>query len=117
MVLRFAALAGASIVLTAVLGCATTRAYERRLDAWVGKSKEALVARWGEPSQAIPLESGRTILEYRRRDEEHGRLDTARQVAAERKGAPPVGCRTQFLVGADGRVERWKWVGDHCVAK
>jgi hypothetical protein len=101
----------------AVLGCATTRGYERKLEAWIGKPKASLLANWGEPSQVVKLDSGREIVEYRRMDEEHGRLDSPRQIAAEKKGAPPVGCRTQFLIDPEGQVERWKWVGDHCVAK
>ncbi len=104
-------------IANVVAGCATTRGYEARLEKWVGRSSATLVAKWGEPAQTIPLENGRRILEYRRTDEEHGLADTPRQVAAEARGAPPVGCRTQFLVAADGRVERWKWVGDHCTSK
>ena len=104
-------------ISTFLSGCATTRSYEHRLEKWVGKSSDLLVAKWGEPAQIIRLDNGRRILEYRRTDEEHGIANTPRQVAAEAKGAPPVGCRTQFLVGSNGRVERWKWVGDHCTSK
>lgn len=109
----------ASLTALVVLGsgCATTRAYEQRLEKWVGKPADTLVAKWGQPNQTIPLESGRKILEYKRMNEEHGNLNTPRQVAAEKKGAPPVGCKTQFLVSAEGTVERWKWVGDDCVSK
>lgn len=112
-------LAGVIAVLSlqVATGCATTRGYERRLEAWVGKSKSALLAKWGEPSQVLRLDGGKEIVEYRRMNEEHTKVAPARQVAAEKKGAPPVGCRTQFLVGNDGQIERWKWVGDDCVAR
>lgn len=108
--------AGAVLAVLAVVGCATTRRYERKLDAWIGKPKSALLNAWGTPGQVIALDGGKEIVEYRRADEAHGRRDLERQIALEKKGAPPVGCRTQFLIGPDGQVERWKWIGDHCVS-
>jgi hypothetical protein len=90
--------------------CATTRQYEEKLEAWVGRSDSDLVVKWGAPVATFSQGNGIQLYEYQKIDRET-REKSARTVA----GYEP-SCRTFFLI-KDGKVVGWKWEGENCRSK
>ncbi len=104
------------VVLFALLlgGCATTRNYESYLDKWVGKEKEELVSKMGQPDKIHSFVDGRKAYEYRFKDVYGGNMSAK----ARENASIPTGCTTFFFTDPEtSRVLSWKWVGDGCLAK
>ncbi len=102
------------VLLIALLnGCATTRNYERYLDQWVGKDRQELVGKMGQPDRIHSFVDGKKAYEYRFKDVYGGTNTSTRETSAI-----PTGCTTFFFIDPEsGQVLSWKWVGDGCLAK
>jgi hypothetical protein len=98
------------IAATLIAACATTRRYQEKLEAWVGRSDSELVVKWGAPTSTFTQGNGVQLYEYEKIDHET-REKSARTVA----GYQP-SCRTFFEI-KDGKVIGWKWEGENCRAK
>lgn len=121
MRLRFVPRALLAVLLAVfVTGCASTAAYEKALDGWLGKSADSLVAEWGPPQATYTYEDGRKSLQYRERS-----IDSVPPVT----GYNPYGvrdttllggytrelvCVTTFETDAGGVIRAWKWKGNAC---
>jgi len=52
----------------------TGKDYQRILDSWIGYDIEALVKRWGYPTNVLEIPNGNTIYAFNRMDERKGIL-------------------------------------------
>jgi hypothetical protein len=104
-------LAIAATLVFTLGACASVRTYETKLDHWVGKDSEALVAKWGTPNRVHTFADGHKMYEYLFGDSHKGEKQ-GRATAGQ-----DVGCKTFFFVDHDGVIRSWKWEGDDCVAK
>ncbi len=119
----------AAIALVALAtACATTEAYDRILQSFVGKHVDELVVAWGPPQASHTFKNGKRIVQYFRSRTVH--IPETRSV--RRSATSPTGyasvvtsdaidltssCRTTFDVDPDGTITAWKRKGDDCVAR
>ena len=74
------------MTLLLVAGCVG-----RRMDAWIGRPGDELVARWGAPDSHIERRDGSRVLMW-----SEGWLDTQSHV-----------CRKSVTLARDGRIRSW----------
>lgn len=111
-----------------VTGCASFAGYDRVCEAWVGRSADALVAKWGPPQGSYTMQSGERVLEWVDRSSYTSRIVVPTQSTAviggkvgtingtqERVSEVGMECRTTFFVDTKGTITRWTTRG-HCVA-
>lgn len=117
-------------------GCASTEKrrneFNATMDAWVGKTTDALVMAKGPPSGSYQLSNGDKVLEYQVRYPESG-SGTGVGVSAGVGGGsggggwifmPSIvfspgshstsGCKVQFVADANNRIQSWKSTGEDC---
>jgi hypothetical protein len=54
------------ILIIVLSGCASTRNYEKALNALIGSHKDKLVSIFGQPNKSYNLPDGKTVIEYSR---------------------------------------------------
>lgn len=110
----------AALLAVLVAGCASTAAYEKMLDGWLGKPADALVAEWGPPQATYTYDDGRKSLQYRERSTHtvppvtgynpYGVQDNTLFSGYTRE----LVCITTFEADAGGIIRSWKWKGNAC---
>ena len=126
------------MILTLLLfACATSEKYDRKLNAWVGKSEQDLVMSWGRPSAVKYVNANVKIFtytkindfyfpsEYYLYNEEFEPDDTIYAPLMNEYNFTPFSqltdnevetfCKTSFII-KDNRVSAWKWHGNDCVS-
>lgn len=53
------------MILTFLVGCASTEKYDRELTLLIGANESKLIADWGAPQEISQLENGDKVLTYR----------------------------------------------------
>lgn len=115
--IRTLALALPAIALAA---CASSAAYEKMLNGWVGKPVDALVQEWGPPQATHTYEDGRRALQYRERATDFQPPVTAPSPYTVRDEVIFPGsmrelvCITTFEADEHGTIRSWKWRGNAC---
>ena len=103
------------LILISVLlfGCASKRGYENHLDECIGKEKDELVIRMGQPAKIHSFVDGRRAYEYRFKEVYGGNMGT-NQRTRDNASIPP-NCVAFFFIDLENnRVDSWKWVGANC---
>ncbi len=119
----------AAIALVALAtACATTEAYDKILQSFVGRHVDQLVVAWGPPQASHTFKDGRRIVRYFRSETVHiPETRSMRRSAASASGLGSVftspahnlsySCRTTFDVDASGTIAAWKREGNDCRAR
>jgi hypothetical protein len=113
------------LLLGSVAACASTEAYEAKLNTWLGKAEIALVEAWGPPDSFYEV-GGKKYLTYLSASTGyipgtapiyHSRIvgDT---VHTHAHGGTPgavytLSCKTIFTVEG-GVIRDWRWQGNDC---
>ncbi len=119
-----------TLALSALLfGCATSDKYENRINSWVGKTENQLLAHWGEPQERRPDTGGREIFIYETTDTKQrmkvntttesrggGSITNNQDLSAKASYGTVrhLRCTTAFLVSSKGIVENAKAGGNSC---
>lgn len=135
---RIALLLAASAALAA---CATVEGYRQQTALWIGATTDTLLVERGAPVQRERLSDGREVWVYFVQEHHHtdgyatsiphtrtisrknadGEVVQFTQTYYETRYEPPrdwwTECETRFIIGRDGRVEDFRFVGDGCVAE
>lgn len=111
--------------LAILVGCASTRNYEAMLNTWVGSPEDALLQKWGPPSNVYQSGTAK-YLTFAKSGSAYvpGTLPTYQtSVVGNTVYSTPVGgtagytvsknCNTTFIV-QNGRVVSWRWDGNAC---
>lgn len=125
-----------ALVCLVLAACATTEAYEKILQSWVGSHVDDLVRAWGPPHGSHTFKDGsRAYLYVRSRTVALAAPQVYRPVVIPDRGAPSgartafveesIGeprlhaftCETTFEIDPDGIVRKWTWRGNDCVAR
>lgn len=115
------------LFLLILSGCATTAAYEKILNGWVGESEERLVRVWGPPVNVYQT-GNKKFLTYSRQSNMYmpgqaptyqttyiGNTAYTRPVGGYAGQNIPLSCVTTFEL-ENNYVVSWKWEGNHCKA-
>jgi hypothetical protein len=97
----------AIIFVMVLLGCASTKEYEKTLDSWVNRSVTDLIQAWGMPTDVSKLQDGKTIYSWSVNRDESTFIDGT--VYNIRKT-----CDTTFTVNERGIIETWHFKGSEC---
>lgn len=96
-----------------VTACATTAAFEKTLDAWVGLHVDRLVLSWGAPSSSFKLSDGSTAIEY-----SSSRIRNTSPPSNSMQYYPPnyvtFWCKARFMVSPEGLIKGWSHEGNDC---
>ena len=111
------------ILMILVTGCATTRNYEKALNALIGSNEEDLVLIFGQPNKSYNLPDGRTVIEYSRyRVVEKNVGEPYLSMLPENYiGTPDIykktlWCKTSFVLDQTGTITSWSHEGNDCKA-
>lgn len=125
---RLAAIVATLFALTSCMG---GKSYEESLQQWIGAPENELVSTWGAPDSSYAMDDGSKILTWRRSRTEYrpGEIytilethivDGTKQVVPITRQYPDqtvtYECTTNFTVGADGKVRRYTYSGNDCLA-
>ena len=126
---------------TSLAACATVEGYRQRTALWLGAPSDVLLVERGAPVQRDRLSDGREMWVYFVREHHHtdgyttsmprtrtisrrnadGEIVEFTETYYETRYEPPrdwwTECETRFVIGLDGRVEDFRFVGDGCVAE
>jgi hypothetical protein len=112
----------------AMAGCATTDAYERILQSWVGKTELELVRSWGPPQRTYETGGSKFIVFSSSRavyvagtPPAYSTTIVGGTAYTNRIGGTPgqvigMRCQTTFELRED-HVIAWQWHGNDCVAR
>lgn len=91
-----------------LLGCATTKGYERVLQTWVGHDVNDLIQSWGPPADVYKLPNGSMMYTWR--------FDGGAVAMPIGNMAYAVNryCKTTFTVSEQGIIQTWRWEGNAC---
>lgn len=92
-------------------GCATTQAFQERLQAWVGQDVNELFEQKGPPTSSFKMPSGKTMYTYSTSSAPVYVRQFRNQVVTEQYW-----CSITFIVSSDQRIEKWQWKGNGCRA-
>lgn len=122
-------------------GCATTEGYRQQTALFVGGHSDALLLDWGSPVARDRLSDGSEVWTYYREFDHHtsggnrpvtrtrtityvdedGRTQTRTEAYTDYVYEPPeywtTECETRFIVGRNGIVRDFRFVGDACLAE
>ncbi len=121
------------IIIIALSGCATTRNYEKALNALIGSHEDDLVSFFGQPNRSYNLPDGRTVIEYSRSrvveenvgepnlnlpGEYHGHeyISPDKYIDTPDIYKKILWCRTSFVLDQDGIITSWSHEGNDCKA-
>jgi hypothetical protein len=121
------------ISIIAMSGCATTRNYEKVLNALVGSHEDDLVALFGQPNKSYNYPDGTSVIEYNRSrvvDEivEKPYLNMPGEYQGNEHIPPDnyidtpdvyykiLWCKTRFVLDQDGIITSWNHEGNDCKA-
>jgi hypothetical protein len=107
----------------AMAGCATTKGYQQKLDAWVGGNEKALVESntWGVPDKTFQQSDGNTIYCYKSH-----RIETSpTEVYTNSRGGTSIlsgsvyerSCETCFYMKQDKIIYHYTFKGNDCLAR
>lgn len=134
------------LILTAaaaglLAACATTEGYRQQTAQFVGAHSDALLLEWGSPVAQDRLSDGSEVWTYYREfehqtaggnrpvtrsrtvryEDENGDVHTRTESYTDYVYEPPrywtTECETRFIIGHDGIVRDFRFVGDACVAE
>jgi len=91
-----------------LLGCATTRGYEKILQSWIGHDVNELIQSWGPPANVYKLPNGSTMYTWW--------FDggTVAMPIGNMAYAVKRYCKTTFVVNQQGIIKSWRWEGNAC---
>ena len=93
-----------------LLGCATTRAYQKELEAWKGRNQKQLIASWGHPNREEANKDGRKVFIYEKTDP---KISYVRDTASSRT-VRYFECVTRFFIDKDQSISGWTYEGPYC---
>ena len=127
---------GAVLLFLLLAGCATTEAYEKVLQGWIGSHVDDVVRAWGVPQGSHTFKDSSRLIQYvRSRAVAVPRHSARRPVVIAAPGTrtgtrlefieEPVidprmlafTCETTFELDKAGIVRKWRWRGNDCVAR
>ncbi len=107
--------------------CATTEKHDQKLQAWIGKTKNQLLADKGKPQETRPDKGGKSILIYEKKEV---RIDINRSASMTDENPELVSskgratyfaaneralqCTSAFLISSAGIIEQVKSGGNNC---
>lgn len=113
------------LVVLCCAGCATSAKYEGVLQSWIDRSAEDLVKEWGYPDDQLTAPNGNMVYVYRRASvastpgfyRGHYHYYGGRRYPLYDPGfISEFQCTTFLEVDKRGRIVRWEWRGNDCVA-
>jgi hypothetical protein len=101
-----------TLVVAALVGCATTAGYKQMCDSWNGGKRDALIQAWGPPHRSATLSDGMELLTWDRQSK-GGYYDAVnkRDVDIDRR------CETTFTVNTLGTIVAYSFRGNACTAQ
>lgn len=116
-----------TVILFALVGCATTANYEKILNSWIGYTELELIRKWGPPQQSYEA-GGIKFLVYSSSRNVHipgatpsytttviGNTVYTNQVGGTPDQNIGLNCQTTFEISGE-RVVSWRWQGNDCTA-
>lgn len=100
-----------ALAVVGLASCATPgNGFKAKMQSWVGKPSDELIARWGVPTAERDLASGKKAIEYVNHlgsttDVSHTPYMGATASTSNKS------CRATFLVSEEGIVESGSWHG------
>ena len=110
----------AALLMSAAASCASTEAYEKALQQWVGKHVDALVTAWGPPQGSHRFEDGHQVIQYVDRRTQYQRpwttynSETGNREIIDEGYFHEFTCITTFETDTAGIVKSWSWKGNGC---
>jgi hypothetical protein len=106
--------------------CATSSAFNAKVETWKGQSADALVQAWGQPDAIEPLHTGNRMYVYARlKHDPIAYADFEKKAAFNTAGPKPrtpastdtgiyIKCSTYFEVNRQNIIESVMFRGDEC---
>ena len=116
-------LLGLAVLIMTMVGCATTKGYQQKLQAWVGGNEQALLESntWGVPDQTFQQSNGNTIYCYKSR-----RIETSpTEIYTNSAGGTTIlsgsvyerSCDTCFYMNQAKIIYHYTFKGNDCLAR
>lgn len=113
------------LVISTLVGCATTANFEKMLSTWVGASEDSLISRWGPPSRVYQSGSNK-YLTFDRSSSGYvpgtsptyqttviGNTAYTQSYGGSAGYAYTQSCSVTFTV-VNNQVATWRWEGNAC---